>query len=143
MLVTLILGTVLIAATVVIQTVGLILLSKTIGRVVRWFGLHKHNLGRTVAMVVTVLGLFAIHTVEIWLWAGTIFFAKMSTDYEDALYQSTAAFSTVGSQLQLGADSRLLSALESVNGFILIGWSIAFLIGASTRYGPFRVGEHF
>lgn len=143
MLVTLILGTVLIAATVVIQTLGLILLSKTIVRVVRWFRLHKHNLGRTVAMVLTVLGLFAIHTVEIWLWAGSFFFLGMNANYEDALYQSTAAFSTVGSQLQLGADSRLLSALESVNGFILIGWSIAFLIAASTRYGPFRVGEHF
>jgi hypothetical protein len=143
MLTTLFLGTALIAATVVIQTVGLVLLSKTIVRLVRWFRLHKHNLGRTIAMVVTVLGLFAIHTVEIWLWAGTLFFARTSANYEDALYQSTAAFSTVGSQLQLGADSRLLSALESVNGFILIGWSIAFLIGASTRYGPFRPGEHF
>jgi len=143
MLITLFLGTVLIAATVVIQTVGLILLSKTIVRIVRWFRLHQHNFGRTVAMVATVLGLFAIHTIEIWLWASAYFVSRMSATYEDALYQSTAAFSTVGSQLQLGSDSRLLSALESVNGFILIGWSIAFLIAASTRFGPFRAGEHF
>jgi hypothetical protein len=143
MLPALLLGTILIAATVVVQTVGLILLSKTIARIVRWFRLHQHDLGRTVAMVATVLGLFAIHTVEIWLWASALLYARVTNLFEDALYQSTAAFSTMGTQFPLGQESRLLTALESVNGFILIGWSIAFLIAASTRFGPFRVGEHF
>lgn len=140
---TLVLGTVLIATTVVIQTVGLVLLSKAIARIVRWFKLHKHDFGRTVAMVATVLGLFAVHTLEIWVWAWALFADRLTVLFEDALYQSTASFSTMGSQIPLGPESRLLAALESVNGFILIGWSIAFLIAASTRFGPFRAGEHF
>ena len=35
------------------------------------------------------------------------------------------------------------SALEAINGFILLGWSTAYLVAASTRHGPFRLGEHF
>ena len=143
MLEALIIGTGLIAATVAVQTMGLIVLSNTIVRIVRWLRLHRHNFGRTLAMVVTVLGLFAIHTAEIWLWAGVYILTGRNTSLEEALYQSTTAFSTVGSQLALSPDSRLLTALESMNGLILIGWSIAFLIAASTRFGPFRSGEHF
>jgi hypothetical protein len=30
-----------------------------------------------------------------------------------------------------------------MNGFILISWSIAYLIATSTRHGPFRIAEHF
>ena len=38
---------------------------------------------------------------------------------------------------------RLLTALEGINGFLLIGWSTAYLVSASIRHGPFRMGEHF
>lgn len=140
----LLLGTVLIASTVVIQTLGLIVLAGATARLVRWFRLHRHNLGRIIAMVATVLGLFAIHTVEIWLWAVVLTFIGAAPGFADALYLSTASFSTYGSDpSSISPAWRLLVALESVNGFLLIGWSIAFLVGASTRHGPFRVGEHF
>jgi hypothetical protein len=125
----LLLGTALIASTVVIQTLGLIVLAGAMARLVRWFRLHLHNLGRIVAMVATVLGLFAIHTVEIWLWAAVLTLIGAAPGLSDAASISPAW--------------RQLVALESVNGFLLIGWSIAFLVGASTRHGPFRVGEHF
>jgi hypothetical protein len=38
---------------------------------------------------------------------------------------------------------RLLASLEGINGFLLIGWSTAYLVAASTRIGPFKSGEHF
>jgi hypothetical protein len=63
---------------------------------------------------------------------------------EDALFLSTTTFSTLGAdRTAVSQPWRLLTALESVDGFILIGWSIAFLVAASTRHGPFREGEHF
>jgi hypothetical protein len=37
----------------------------------------------------------------------------------------------------------MLAALEGINGFLLIGWSTAYLIAAGIRVGPFRSGEHF
>jgi Ion channel len=65
-------------------------------------------------------------------------------DLEEAVYFSTVTFSTVGyGDVTPAADWRIFAALEGMNGFILIGWSIAYLIAASTRHGPFRIGEHF
>ncbi len=37
----------------------------------------------------------------------------------------------------------MLSALQGINGFLLIGWSTAYLVAAGIRIGPFRSGEHF
>ena len=101
-------------------------------------------MGKAVAMVLTVLGLFLAHTIEVWLWAGAYFATGAVPSFEDALYFSTVTFSTLGyGDITLSPEWRLFSSLEAVNGFLLIGWSTAFLVSASTRYGPFRLGEHF
>jgi hypothetical protein len=138
------LGSLLVSTTVLTHTFGLILLSRMMDRVIRWFRLHRHNFGKTVAMVTTVLGLFAVHSVEVWTWAGAYAALGAIPKFEDALYFSTVTFSTVGyGDIILAPAWRLLGSLEGVNGFILIGWSTAYLVAASTRYGPFRTGEHF
>jgi Ion channel len=138
------LGSLLISATVVIHTVGLIMLSRLMSWIVRWFRLHQHDFGRMVAMLTTVFGLFFIHTVEIWLWAGTFTAMGVVSGFENALYFSTVTFSTLGyGDITAAPEWRLFAALEGMDGFILIGWSIAYLIAASTRHGPFRIGEHF
>jgi len=137
-------GAVLVSATVVIHTVGLIALSAFIRTLTGKAGLNRHDLGRTAAMIATVLGIFFIHTVEVWLWAAAFLALQATGDFESALYISTATFSTVGAADQtLDPYWRLLGSLEAVNGFILIGWSTAYLVAASTRHGPFRIGEHF
>jgi hypothetical protein len=95
-------------------------------------------------MVTTVLGLFLLHTVEIWVWAVLLLATRAVVPFQDALYYSTVTFSTVGSgDIVVGPRWRLLASLEGINGFILIGWSTAYLVSASTRHGPFRLGEHF
>jgi len=144
MLANLIIGTALISTTVLIHTLGLMGLTEWMRRIVHWFRLHRHSFGRIVALVTTVLGIFAIHTVEIWLWAIAYVFFGALQDFQTALYFSTVAFSTVGfSDVQPAHHWRQVAALESIDGFILIGWSIAYLVAASTRHGPFRLGEHF
>jgi Ion channel len=144
MLTNLALGSLLIAITVLIQTFGLIALSAVMPFLIKWFRLHRHDIGRTLAMVTTVLGLFALHTIEIWAWAVLFRAIGAIGDFEGALYFSTATFSTVGaSGVAVHPGWRLLASLEGINGFILIGWSIAYLVAASTRHGPFRYGEHF
>jgi hypothetical protein len=143
MILQLALGSLLVAITVLVHTFGLIILSRLTPRAAAWQRLHRHDLGRAVTMVETVLGIFAIHTVEVWIWAATFSGVGAVGGFEDALYLSTTMFSTVGSQIAVAPQWRLFASLESVNGFILIGWSIAYLVGASTRHGPFRQGEHF
>jgi hypothetical protein len=138
------LGSAVIAVTVITHTIGLVGLTQAMNSLVRWFRLHRRGFGKIVAMVTTVLGLFAIHTVEVWTWAVVYAWSGALPDFGTALYFSAVTFSTLGyGDVLLPTESRLLGALEGVNGFLLIGWSTAYLVAASTHYGPFRTGEHF
>ena len=73
-------------------------------------------------------------------------YAKLGVarDFTDALFLSTAMFSTIGyGEVSINPAWRMLTALEGINGFLMIGWSTAYLVAAATRHGPFRHGEHF
>jgi len=75
------------------------------------------------------LGIFAIHTIEIWLYALLYLRIGASTDFEQALYFSTVTYSTLGyGDLLLSKDWRILGAIEATTGIIMLGWSTAFLV---------------
>ncbi len=136
-------GTVVIAMTVIIHTFGLIAVTHAMGRFVGMFRVHGHR-SRTMAMIFVVFGLFAVLTVEVWLWAAAHLMLGAFDSFDDALYFSTVTFSTLGyGDLLPHPEWRLFAALEGVNGFLLIGWSTAYLVAAGMRVGPFRSGEHF
>lgn len=136
-------GTAVILTTVVIHTAGLIGITQAMGWLVGHFRMHGRR-SRIVAIVTVVLGLFGILTIEVWLWAISYLTLGAFSDLETALYFSTVTFSTLGFGDVLPPERwRLFSALEAVNGFLVIGWSTAYLVAASTRVGPFRSGEHF
>lgn len=137
-------GSSLVALTVLIHTGGLVLLARMTPKAAKWLGLHSNDLGRSLVMMTSVLGIFVLHTVEVWLWALAYVLLNSTRSFIDALDLSTAMFSTVGyGQIVVAPPWRLLTALEGINGFILIGWSTAYLVGVSTRHGPFRKAEHF
>ncbi len=136
-------GTAMIAASVCIHTLGLIALTRVLSRVVEAFRLHL-NWGRIIAMMFVVLGLFLLMTIEVWGWAAGYRLLGVVSDWETALYFSTTTFSTVGfGDVTPHPTWRLLASLEGIDGFLLIGWSTAYLVSAGTRIGPFRSGEHF
>ena len=144
MLANLMAGSSLVALTVLVHTGGLLLLARMTPRAARSLRLHRNDLGRSFIMMMSVLGIFALHTVEVWLWALAYLTLNSTPSFIDALNLSTDMFSTVGyGQIAVAPAWRLLTALEGINGFILIGWSTAYLIGVSTRHGPFRKAEHF
>jgi hypothetical protein len=136
-------GTAVILTTVVIHSAGLIGITHAMSWLVGHFRMHGRR-SRILAIVTVVLGLFAVLTVEIWLWAICYLAVGAFNDLETALYFSTVTFSTLGFGDVLPPKPwRLFSALEAVSGFLVIGWSTAYLVAASTRVGPFRSGEHF
>jgi Ion channel len=137
-------GTTVISVTVLVHTVGLIAVTHLMSFARTWFRLHRHEFGRTMAMIATVLALFIVHAVEIWFWALVYIAIGALPSIESALYFSTTTFSTIGyGDVVLSSDWRLLGSLEGISGLLLIGWSTAYLVAASTRHGPLRVGEHF
>jgi hypothetical protein len=137
-------GSALVAFTVLVHTAGLILIAAITPPVARWFGFHNHGVGRTLVMTGTVLGLLSTLTTEVWGWALVYATLGVTRDFADALFLSTAMFSTIGyGEVSINPAWRMLTALEGINGFLMIGWSTAYLVAAATRHGPFRHGEHF
>jgi hypothetical protein len=136
-------GSGLVALTVLIHTIGLIAIADATPWLARRLGFHSHAVGRTLVMTGTVLGLLAVMTLEVWSWATAYHLLGTTRHFADALYLSTAMFSTIGyGELAFDSSWRLLTALEGINGFLMIGWSTAYLVRAATLHGPFRAG-HF
>jgi hypothetical protein len=73
--------------------------------------------------------LFALHFIEILVFA--IFFRYVGAlhSMEEALYYSASCYATLGAATANFAEEwRLVGALESLIGFVLIGWSTAFMV---------------
>ena len=79
-------------------------------------------------MVIAVWLVFVAHIVEIWIWAGFYLSLDEFNSFSDALYFSTSTFTTVGyGDIVLSEKWRLISSFQAANGFILFGWSTAFI----------------
>jgi hypothetical protein len=140
----LIAGSVLVAVTVSIHGIGLLAMSALLRAVVDRYRPHLQLGSTVVVMIATVLGLFALHTIEIWVWAFAFLIVGAIPDFWGALVFSTLSFSTLGSQgVSAQPQWLLFGSIEGVNGFLLIGWSTAYLIPAWTRYGPFHEERGF
>ena len=74
------------------------------------------------------LFLFALHLVEITVFAGFYLAAGVVGTVEGALFASAAAYTTLGLEKGVLGDWRLVGALEGLAGFLLIGWSVAVFI---------------
>jgi hypothetical protein len=143
MIANLILGTLVISASVLIHTFGLMTVTSVMERITRALPVHGHP-SKAVALIVVVLGIFTVMTVEVWLWAVCHYSLGVVDDFDTALYFSTVTFSTVGfGDVLPHHEWRLFGALEGIDGFLLIGWSTAYLVAAGVRLGPFRSGVHF
>ena len=101
---------------------------------------HESAVGQGAAILLVVLGLVAILTVEIWIYAVAFLIVGALPDFETALYFSTTSFTTVGyGDVVLDVKWRLFGAIEGANGLLLFGWSTAFLISVT---GRMRTLEH-
>nr|WP_321456674.1 ion channel [uncultured Cohaesibacter sp.] len=144
MLLSLFVGCLVITACVFVQMLGLIEVFNRVRILAHiWSNIAIHY-RKMWLMVATVLGVFVIHALQIWVWAVTYWAVGALHEFDEALYFSTVTFSTLGyGDIILSERWRILGALEGIAGFIYIGWSTAYLIGASKRYGPFAAKHHF
>lgn len=140
LIITLILATFMMTWTVAIHFFGIVFLLRLLGR-------HSHRVAqfsevfRQISLLLfAVLGIVALHTVEIWSYAVVYLQLGALMEFEPALYFSTVSFTTIGyGDIVLEPRWRLLSAIEGANGLILFGWSTAFLI---SMMGKLRTLEH-
>ena len=123
-------GSALIAITVVIHAVGTTVWVRHL--------VGKHTLdslgdGRraTLVLVNTALVVFVLHAIEIVIWAGAyqllLPIDELAT-FEEAVYFSFVTFTTLGyGDITLSEGWRLLSGIEALNGILLVGWTTAMI----------------
>ena len=123
-----VIGSAMIAITVVIHTVGLIGLIPIL-RASAAVLAEFHELGRLILLLIAVIiGIFLIHSLEIWLWAAVLVWLGEFDNFQRALYFSTTTYTTLGyGDITLQVRWQLLAGLEAVNGVLLFGVSTAFI----------------
>ena len=114
---------------VVVHSSGLVAISRA---------LHLHDekalpnefgLRASILMGTYGLLLFALHFVEIAIFAAFYRYVGAMHSMEEALYYSASCYATLGAAAENFAEKwRLVGALEALIGFVLIGWSTAFMV---------------
>ena len=106
----------------------------------RRFGQGPAGLPEVIIILAAAFGLFALHTLEIWAYALLYLLLAALPNFDDALYFSTTTYTTVGyGDILLAKPWRLVGAIESANGIILLGWSTAFFVSVINHI---RLFEH-
>ena len=130
----LIVGSFLIILTVIIHAVVLDRLIKRITILAPIMFDKTPRLWKVHILSMTVLCVFLAHVIQVIIWA--VFYVAVNAlpDFEEALYFSTSTFTTVGyGDVVLDKSWRLTSAFQSANGFIMFGWSTAFIFEVMSK----------
>lgn len=95
---------------------------------------RRFHLETVPVLSAVALLLFALHSLEIALFAALYLAVGAFAGLEEALFYSATAYATL-SQPSAGfpLDWRLVGAMEGLIGFLLIGWSTAFLVTDMNR----------
>jgi hypothetical protein len=84
-------------------------------------------------LVPMALFLFALHLLEIAIFAAFYMIVGAIGTVEEALFASAAAYSTLGIAENGIGEWRLVAAFEGLAGFLMIGWSVAIFITEMDR----------
>ena len=131
------LSTIMVLLTVTIHAAGLYLLARLLRleeREETQEHIHPLSLRGIAATIIVILGLFVLHGIEIWLYAFLYLAIGAVEGLREAIYFSTITYGAIGySDAAMAERWRLVSAIEGINGIILIGWSTAFFVTLIAR----------
>lgn len=125
-------ATLMVLLTVIIHAIGLY----SVARLLRLeeqqeAAAHVHPLSPRgfATTLVVILSLIALHGTEIWLYAFLYDAIGAVDGLRNAVYFSTVTYGAIGyDDVAMAEEWRLVSAIEGINGIILIGWSTAFFV---------------
>ncbi len=132
----LLIGTAMIGLTVSVHGAALDLVMKNAGHWETKVKRLAQKLYKPVVSITVVLALFTAHIVEIWLWAALYLLLDClpNNTLSEALYFSTVTYTTVGyGDIVLVDGFRMMSGIEAANGFLLFGWTTAFIFEIMSR----------
>ena len=123
----------LLAACVVVQSVGMLALIHWLTRLRRV--LESPSAIRRVGLLVRLfLRIVLLHLIQVGLWAVVFWRARELPTLETAVYFSLATYTTIGfGDVVLGPSWRVLAGIEGLTGMLLVGWSTAFVFAVVNR----------
>jgi uncharacterized membrane protein YgdD (TMEM256/DUF423 family) len=117
-----------------------------------WGILPRLTIPHRMRILVVISGVFAVHIVNIWIYAiayyllihftdigslvsGTITGNHRALDFWGYLYFSAITYSTVGfGDVTPVGGLRMLAGAEALNGIVVIGWTVSFTYLAMERF---------
>ena len=132
MLGALLVGGLMMGVTVLIHSVGTVLLLRALMAKAMAVVDRYGTFGKQLVMTLSAGWLLLLHVIEIAAWAEAYLLSESVTSiktYEDAFYFSSVTFSTLGYGDIVIEDPhwKLTCGLQAVNGILLCGWSTAML----------------
>lgn len=90
---------------------------------------HDFDVRAVMLTCAMALSLFLLHMVEIAVFAGFYLAVGALGSFQEALHFSASTYATLGRTAEyFPADWALMGAIEALIGFLLIGWSTAFIV---------------
>lgn len=131
MLLQIALGSGLLVVNVILMALAALVLESAFRSVHPWLIAPPQRSKLVVMLVAVGLWVLLVITVGVWIWAFALYAVGAFTSFEEAVYFSIVAFSTLG----LGDvvplhEWRILAAMASVNGFLSFGLLTALLVEA-------------
>jgi len=122
-------GAGVIIATVAIQAEIFGLMTRRHEPVLTWTRHRFRRMAGTVFISIAMLIVLAGMTINVWLWAFVLLATGAEQGLEPAVYFSLVCYTTLGfGDITLPVEWRLLSAMIGANGFLMFGWSTAFMV---------------
>ncbi|MBO6610155.1 ion channel [Altererythrobacter sp.] len=129
MLTQLLVGSILICASIVLMVGFISVAIASLTRIGAWLVAGNPIVRTMISLSGVVLWLLAALTVVVWIWAGAFYILGLFETFEESLYLAAVAFTTLGfGDVVIGQEWRLLSGLIAANGLILFSLVTAFLI---------------
>jgi len=130
-------ATVMVVLTVLMHGAGLFTLTRILRLEAREEAAESIDALSARGVIVTlsvILGLFGLHGLEIWLYAFLYHGIGAVDGLREAVYFSTITYGAIGyDDAAMAEQWRLVSAIEGINGIVLIGWSTAFFVTVVAR----------
>ncbi|MEL6875519.1 MAG: potassium channel family protein [Pseudomonadota bacterium] len=134
MLSQLLLGSLLISTTIVVEVFFIGMAAATLTRIGRWLATGRKLLTLMLSLVAVVLWMLAAISIGVWIWAAAFLILEQFQELETALYFAVVSMTTLGyGDIVIGKEWRLLSGLIAANGLILFSLATAFFIEFITR----------
>ena len=128
----LVMATLMVVVMALTHLIGLALLTRILRSHSRLMG--KLRILPLTVLLIASIGIIAIHTIEIWMWAAVYLELHTFRTFEQALYFSTVTYASVGyGDLLLPHEWRIFGAIEGAAGIIMLGVSTAYLVSLLTR----------